>query len=41
MGKIGQGHSVTLDQGLSGSIFQKIFSETTEPMEVKFDMEPL
>ena len=35
MGNIGQAHSVTLDQGHSGATF----SETTRPIEVKFDME--
>ena len=37
----GQGHSLTLDQGHSDSIFLNFFSSiTTRPFEAKFHMEP-
>ena len=37
----GQGHSLTLVQGHSESLFSNIFSlETTMPIEVEFHMEP-
>ena len=36
-----QGHSLTLDQGNSDSIFLNFFSSiTTRPFEAKFHMEP-
>ena len=37
----GQGHSLTLDQGNSDSIFLNFFSSiTTRPFEAKFHVEP-
>ena len=37
----GQGHSLTLDQGHSDSIFLNFFSSiTTRPFEAKFHLEP-